>query len=120
MAKRHGTWTFTGERAADGRPLRFFHGIPARDLAPRDIDRLDDEQYATVEASDLYEKAEPAKSEPKKTAPKKRKASTKRTTTAISEKSEASPTDPATPTNLDAPTSDSATTDDLATSGKEG
>jgi len=68
MAKRHGTWTFTGERAADGRPLRFFHGIPARDLAPRDIDRLDDDQYATVEASDLYEKAEPPKSDSKRDA----------------------------------------------------
>jgi hypothetical protein len=65
MAKRHGTWTFTGERAADGRPLRFFTGIPARDLTERDIDRLDDDQYATVVASDLYERVDPPKRDQK-------------------------------------------------------
>lgn len=63
MAKRHGFWTFTGERSADGRPKRFFHGIPARDLTGRDIDRLDDDQYAAVVESDLYEKADPPKAE---------------------------------------------------------
>lgn len=68
MAKRHGTWTFTGERTADGRPLRFFHGIPARDLTQRDIDQLDDDQYATVDASDLYEKTDPPKAETKREA----------------------------------------------------
>ena len=119
MTKRHGTWRFTGERNADGRPLRVFHGIPARDLTPRDTDRLDDDQYATVEASDLYEKAGSVKSEPKKTAPKKRKASTKRTTTAVSEKPESPPTDPATPADQDAPPTDTATIGDPATSGKE-
>lgn len=66
MAQRHGTWRFTGERSADGRPLRFFTGIPARDLAQRDIDRLDDDQYAAVEGSDLYEKATAPKAEAKR------------------------------------------------------
>jgi hypothetical protein len=65
MAKRHGTWRFTAERNAAGKPLRYFTGIPARDLTDRDIDRLDDDQYATVVASDLYEKTDPPKSESK-------------------------------------------------------
>jgi hypothetical protein len=65
MAKRHGTWAFTGERNAAGKPQRYFTGIPARDLTDRDIDRLDDDQYATVVASDLYEKTEPPKADSK-------------------------------------------------------
>lgn len=32
----------------DGKPLRFFPGIPARDLDEFDIANLTDEQYATV------------------------------------------------------------------------
>lgn len=63
MAKRHGTWRFTGERNAAGEPLQFFTGIPARDLTDHDIDQLSDDDYATVVASDLYEKTEPPKAD---------------------------------------------------------
>lgn len=66
MAKRHGTWRFTGERNAAGEPLQFFTGIPARDLTERDIDRLTPEQYETVKASDLYEQTEPPKRDTKR------------------------------------------------------
>lgn len=122
MAKRHGTWTFTGERTADGRPLRFFHGIPARDLTPRDIDRLDDDQYATVEASDLYEQKAPAKNGGTSTTTKK--ATSKRTpakrtaakdTDKPAEQSQPASADPA--ETGDAGQASEASTD--GTSGKE-
>ena len=59
--ERHGWWTFTAQRDATGRPLEFFDGVPARDLAPEDVAALSEDAYEIVTVSPLYEKAkEPA------------------------------------------------------------
>lgn len=52
---RKSPWRWTGTTLANGAPAEFFVGIPARDLSAEDVANLTDEQYATVEASTLYE-----------------------------------------------------------------
>jgi hypothetical protein len=101
MAKRHGTWRFTGERSADGRPLRFFTGIPARDLAERDVTLLDDEQYATVEASDLYERVTPKPPARRTTSGTTKRAGKKSLTTP--ETAGPDPVEPAAPDTAETP-----------------
>lgn len=58
---RKAPWRFVGQRDASGQPLEYFHGIPARDLTADDVAALTDDQYATVEASALYETAQAPK-----------------------------------------------------------
>jgi hypothetical protein len=66
---RHPAWEFKAPRDRAGRPLEFHDGIPARNLTERDITALNDEQYATVEASHLYEQTKPpAEKKPAKPA----------------------------------------------------
>lgn len=54
---RKSPWRWLGQADANGVPVNFFIGIPARDLTADDVANLTDEQYATVEASKLYEQA---------------------------------------------------------------
>lgn len=58
---RKAPWRFVGNRDDQGRPLEYFAGIPARDLTADDVAVLTDDQYATVEASALYEAAQAPK-----------------------------------------------------------
>lgn len=51
---RTARWRYTGARDAQGQPLEFHTGIPARDLEEEDVAALSSDDYALVKASPIY------------------------------------------------------------------
>jgi hypothetical protein len=56
---------FTGARDAQGRPVEFYSGVPARDLMVRDYQRLTAEQQRMIWDSHLYGAGPDAESAPR-------------------------------------------------------
>lgn len=56
---------FKGKADADGLPLEYLNGVPARDLQDDEYDALDTDQKRQVRSSGLYLMVDAKKSEPK-------------------------------------------------------
>lgn len=50
---------FVGKQDAEGQPLEYLTGVPARDLQDDEYDALDRRQRAAVRDSGLYKMSEP-------------------------------------------------------------
>jgi hypothetical protein len=72
--KRPERLLFKGKKGADGRPVAYYPGVPARNLEAADIARLSDEQIKDITAGEapMYVAPEPKAPPKPKTAPKKR------------------------------------------------
>lgn len=59
---------FVGPRDADGVPLEFVNGVPAKDHSESEFANLSDEQKAAMDASPLYDLRHDAPAEAEKAA----------------------------------------------------
>lgn len=80
MARRPEKLRYTGDVDARGKPLRFFYGVPARNLDEKDIAKLTDEQVKDIMADPkngsgaLYVEPGSSKQDDSKRSDKKRSA----------------------------------------------